>query len=48
MDNAKVDLTNGSSAFLEDTKDGWRISALGCRPTGGNPEEQPQGCAVES
>jgi hypothetical protein len=46
--NAKVDLTNGASAFLEQTASGWRISALGCRPTGGNPQEQPLGCTVES
>jgi hypothetical protein len=46
--NAKVDLTNGASAFLEQTATGWRISALGCRPTGGDPTEQPLGCAVKS
>ena len=48
VNNAKVDLANGASAYLENTKDGWRISALGCRPTEGDPEEQPQSCAVES
>jgi hypothetical protein len=48
VNNAKVDLSNGSSAFLEDTKDGWRISALGCRATEGDPTVQPMGCAVES
>jgi hypothetical protein len=46
--NAKVDLSNGASAYLEETPSGWRISALGCRSTQGNPEEQPQSCAVES
>jgi hypothetical protein len=46
--NAKVDFTNGASAFLEDTADGWRLSALGCRPTQGDPREHPLGCAVES
>jgi hypothetical protein len=46
--NAKVDLANGASAYLEQTAHGWRISALGCRPTEGDPEEQPLGCAVES
>ena len=46
--NAKVDLTNGASAYLEDTARGWRISALGCRATDGDPEEQPMSCAVES
>jgi hypothetical protein len=46
--NAKVDLANGASAFLERTTAGWRISALGCRPTGGDPRQEPLGCAVES
>ena len=46
--NAKVDLTNGASAYLEETASGWRISALGCRATEGDPTEQPQSCSVES
>jgi hypothetical protein len=46
--NAKVDLANGASAFLEQTAHGWRISALGCRATEGDPLEQPLGCTVES
>jgi hypothetical protein len=46
--NAKVDLANGASAFLEETAAGWKISAVGCRPTGGDPHEQPLQCAVES
>lgn len=46
--NAKVDLTNGASAFLEQTASGWRISALGCRPTEGDPKQHPLGCTVQS
>jgi hypothetical protein len=46
--NAKVDLSNGASAYLEQTAAGWRIEALGCRPTEGDPEQQPLGCTVES
>jgi hypothetical protein len=46
--NAKVDFANGASAFLEDTADGWKLSALGCRPTQGDPREHPLGCAVKS
>jgi hypothetical protein len=46
--NAKVELANGASAFLEQTASGWKLSALGCRPTGGDPHENPLGCAVES
>jgi hypothetical protein len=46
--NAKVDFTDGASDFLEDTAEGWKLSALGCRPTQGDPREHPLGCAVES
>jgi hypothetical protein len=46
--NAKVDLTNGASTFLEQTSTGWRISALACRATSGDPKVQPLGCAVKS
>jgi hypothetical protein len=46
--NAKVDLANGASAFLEQTASGWKISAAGCRATEGNPQDHPLGCAVES
>jgi hypothetical protein len=48
LTNAKVDLSNGASAYLDWTSAGWRISALGCRPTQGNPQQQPMGCAVQS
>jgi hypothetical protein len=46
--NAKVDLANGASAFLEQTASGWKISAAGCRATDGDPKDRPLGCAVES
>ena len=46
--NAKVDLTNGASDYLEQTATGWRISALGCRPSAGDPKVHPLGCAVKS
>jgi hypothetical protein len=46
--DAKVDFTNGASAFLQDTAGGWKLSALGCRPTQGDPRKHPLGCAVES
>ena len=41
---AKVDLADGNSAFLELTADGWRVSAAGCRP---QPDSQPYICEVE-
>ena len=43
--NAKVDLADGESAFLELTSRGWRISAAGCRP---EPDDQPYTCEVEA
>jgi hypothetical protein len=46
--NAKVDLSNGASAFLEQTASGWKLSALGCRPSGGDPQVHPLGCTVQS
>jgi hypothetical protein len=46
--NAKVNLSNGAAAYLDRTAAGWRISALGCRPTEGEPRDHPLGCAVQS
>jgi hypothetical protein len=42
---AKVDLADGHSAFLELTRDGWRLSAAGCRP---EPDDHPFTCEVEA
>jgi hypothetical protein len=42
---AKVDLADGESAFLELTSSGWRISAAGCRP---QPADQPFECELEA
>jgi hypothetical protein len=46
--NAKVDLANGSSVYLEETASGWKLSALGCRATDGDPKEHPLSCTVQS
>src|SRR3954447_184223 len=46
--NAKVDLANGASAYLEQTASGWKLSALGCRATDGDPRKHPMSCAVEA
>ena len=43
---AKVDLDAGDSVFLEETGDGWRVSAAGCPPSPGR--ESPYDCGVES
>jgi hypothetical protein len=42
---AKVDLEDGDSAFLELTREGWRISAAGCAPA---PGARPYECEVEA
>ena len=42
---AKVDLADGDSAFLELTRDGWRVAAAGCKPVAG---DQPYECEVEA
>jgi hypothetical protein len=41
---AAVELRGGDTVFIEDTKDGWRIAAAGCRPTG---HAQPADCDLE-
>jgi hypothetical protein len=46
--NAKVDLASGESAFLSRERDGWRISALGCRPEDGKPADRPFECEVQA
>jgi hypothetical protein len=42
---AKVDLADGHSAFLERTRRGWRVSAAGCVP---EPRDEPYTCEVEA
>jgi len=46
LTSAKVDLAGGDSVFLDQTGDGWRISAAGCQPQPG--EEKPDECEVEA
>jgi hypothetical protein len=38
-DAAQVRLTGGDTAFLDDTRQGWRVEAVGCRPQGKGPYE---------
>jgi hypothetical protein len=41
--DALVRLAGGDTVFLSDTREGWRVDALGCRPAGPGPydcEEQ--------
>jgi hypothetical protein len=48
MTNAKVDLAGGASAFLDRTANGWRLSAIGCRPAEGKPADLPFDCELEA
>jgi hypothetical protein len=46
--SARVELRGGESAFLDLEPDGWRISAVGCRPEQGAPAEVPMDCEVQA
>ena len=48
LTNAKADLDNGDSAFLSLTTEGWRLSAVGCKPGDGDPAETPMDCRLEA
>jgi|SRR4051812_41173359 hypothetical protein len=48
MINAKADLADGDSLFLSDGQDGWRLDAVGCKPQGGKPADEPYDCALEA
>jgi hypothetical protein len=45
--NAFVGLSNGQAAFLEQGKEGWRLSAVGCRPVQDKPADHPFDCEVQ-
>jgi hypothetical protein len=45
--SAMVELSSGESAFLDQTKQGWRLSAAGCRPRGGERADGPYDCELE-
>jgi hypothetical protein len=42
---AAVELRGGDTVFLQDTTRGWRIAAVGCRPSG---HEEPADCDLEA
>jgi D-serine deaminase-like pyridoxal phosphate-dependent protein len=42
--SGRADLTGGGAAFLDETSEGWKISAVGCEPR----TEQPYECELES
>lgn len=37
--SAMAELADGDALFLDDTREGWRIAAVGCRPAGPGPYE---------
>ncbi len=44
---AEVQLRGGDRVFLGEGRDGWKIDAAGCQPTG-DPQEEPYDCEVEA
>lgn len=46
--SAKVELSSGESAFLDRGAQGWRLSAVGCRPEEGKPADRPYECEAEA
>ena len=48
VNSAAVDTRTGERAFLEREPEGWRISAVGCRPVASRPHDEPWDCEAES
>jgi hypothetical protein len=48
LTSAKVDLTDGQSAFLNRTAAGWKLTAVGCKPEEGKPADEPFDCDLEA
>ncbi len=46
--NAKADVSGGESVFLDRDKEGWRVSAVGCKPQGGTPTNIPFDCEAQA
>jgi len=46
--SAIVELRGGERAFLDRGPEGWRISAVGCRPQDGPPQAYPMACEAEA
>jgi hypothetical protein len=42
--SAEAELARGEAAFLDQTPQGWKISAVGCKPK----HEQPYDCQLEA
>ena len=48
LTGAEAELDNGDRAFLSETQEGWRLSAVGCKPGAEPPAEEPMDCALEA
>jgi hypothetical protein len=48
LTGAEAELDNGDHAFLSQTHEGWRLSAVGCRPGAEPPSEAPMDCELEA
>jgi len=48
LTNGEAELDNGDSAFLSLTAEGWRLSAVGCKPADGPPADVPMECEAEA
>ena len=46
--HAKVTLDGGESAFLNRRSDGWRLTAVACKPEEGKPRDRPMDCEVDA
>jgi hypothetical protein len=46
--SAMVELSSGETVFVDQGEDGWRLSAVGCKPQGGQPADRPYDCELES
>jgi hypothetical protein len=48
LTSARVQLRSGESTFLDRGPEGWRISAIACRPLQGPPQQEPMECEAEA
>ena len=48
LTSAKVDLADGESVFLDQSSQGWELSAVGCKPQGGKPTNEPYDCDLKA
>jgi hypothetical protein len=46
--NARVELSTGESAFLSPEQGRWTLSAIGCKPEAGKPQDRPFECEAEA